>query len=154
MGWLLMSVSLLAEAWAADPMANSWPNPWRKPWPTLGPTHATAASRFCNHITVATEYVASLSAAQVKSSSSDITLCSTTATGSDCVMLCSDQSEGAQSLIKGIAQSADAGPGGWVGLKRKLLHLDVDGSGAVNADGETSPSCCKHLLCTAVMYRQ
>lgn len=47
----------------------------------------------------------------------------------------SDQREGAQSLIKSIAQSADAGPGGWVGLKRKLLHLDVDGSGAVNADG-------------------
>ena len=39
-------------------------------------------------------------------------------------------------LIKMIARSADAGPGGWVGLKRKLLHLDVDGSGAVNAEGE------------------
>lgn len=49
---------------------------------------------------------------------------------------CSDQGIGAQSLIKSIAQSADAGPGGWVGLKRKLLHLDVDGSGAVNAEGE------------------
>ncbi|DBB17637.1 TPA: hypothetical protein ACH3X3_002681 [Trebouxia sp. C0006] len=48
----------------------------------------------------------------------------------------SDQGEGAQALIKIIAQSADAGPGGWVGLKRKLLHLDVDGSGAVNAEGE------------------
>lgn len=54
-------------------------------------------------------------------------------------MHCSDQGAGAQSLIKGIAQSADAGPGGWVGLKRKLLHLDVDGSGAVNAEGE--PLC-------------
>ncbi len=49
---------------------------------------------------------------------------------------CSDQGEGAHALIKIIAQSADAGPGGWVGLKRKLLHLDVDGSGAVNAEGE------------------
>ena len=49
---------------------------------------------------------------------------------------CSDQGEGAQMLIKLIARSADAGPGGWVGLKRKLLHLDVDGSGAVNAEGE------------------
>ena len=49
---------------------------------------------------------------------------------------CRDQGEGAQALIKIIAQSADAGPGGWVGLKRKLLHLDVDGSGAVNAEGE------------------
>ena len=48
---------------------------------------------------------------------------------------CSDQGVGAQLLIKGIAQSADAGPGGWVGLKRKLLHLDVDGSGAVDAGG-------------------
>lgn len=38
-------------------------------------------------------------------------------------------------LIKAISHSADAGPGGWVGLKRKLLHLDVDGSGAVNAEG-------------------
>ncbi|KAL0027877.1 hypothetical protein WJX77_012447 [Trebouxia sp. C0004] len=46
----------------------------------------------------------------------------------------SDQGEGAQALIKIIAQSADAGPGGWVGLKHKLLHLDVDGSGAVNAE--------------------
>ncbi len=53
---------------------------------------------------------------------------------------CSDQGEGAQALIKIIAQSADAGPGGWVGLKRKLLHLDVDGSGAVNAEGE--PCAC------------
>lgn len=51
---------------------------------------------------------------------------------------CSDQGEGAQILIKIIAQSADAGPGGWVGLKRKLLHLDIDGSGAVNAEGEQS----------------
>ncbi|KAL3160109.1 hypothetical protein ABBQ32_010887 [Trebouxia sp. C0010 RCD-2024] len=45
----------------------------------------------------------------------------------------SDHGAGAQLLIKGIAQSADAGQGGWVGLKRKLLHLDVDGSGAVDA---------------------
>lgn len=52
------------------------------------------------------------------------------------IIFCSDQGAGAQLLIKGIAQSADAGPGGWVGLKRKLLHLDVDGSGAVNAEGE------------------
>ena len=55
---------------------------------------------------------------------------------------CSDQGAGAQSLIKGIAQSADAGPGGWVGLKRKLLHLDVDGSGAVNAEGKPP---CRHV---------
>lgn len=48
---------------------------------------------------------------------------------------CSDHGAGAQLLIKGIAQSADAGQGGWVGLKRKLLHLDVDGSGAVDAAG-------------------
>ncbi len=54
-------------------------------------------------------------------------------------------------LIKIIAQSADAGPGGWVGLKRKLLHLDVDGSGAVNAEGKllairALPFCCCVLL--------
>ena len=55
--------------------------------------------------------------------------------GMECAF-CSDQGEGAQALIKIIAHSADAGPGGWVGLKRKLLHLDVDGSGAVNAEGE------------------
>ena len=48
---------------------------------------------------------------------------------------CSDKGESAQMLIKMIARSADAGPGGWVGLKRKLLHLDVDGSGAINAEG-------------------
>lgn len=47
----------------------------------------------------------------------------------------SEQSEDARMLIKMIAQSADAGPGGWNGLKRKLLHLDIDGSGAVNTDG-------------------
>lgn len=49
--------------------------------------------------------------------------------------MCSDQGDGAKLLIKMIARSADAGPGGWVGLKRKLLHLDVDGSGATNAEG-------------------
>lgn len=54
------------------------------------------------------------------------------------VWICSEQTEDARMLIKMIAQSADAGPGGWNGLKRKLLHLDIDGSGAVNTDGQTS----------------
>lgn len=63
---------------------------------------------------------------------------------------CSDNGVGAQLLIKGIAQSADAGPGGWVGLKRKLLHLDVDGSGAVDAGGGRA---CECMPCLQQMLR-
>lgn len=65
---------------------------------------------------------------------------------------CSDQGIGAQLLIKGIAQSADAGPGGWVGLKRKLLHLDVDGSGAINAEGEPMPIVLMYAIGLAQQY--
>lgn len=64
------------------------------------------------------------------------------------MLLCSEQNEDARMLIKMIAVSADAGPGGWNGLKRKLLHLDIDGSGAVNTDGECAVRS-KATLCYA-----
>ena len=57
-------------------------------------------------------------------------------------------------LIKMIAQSADAGPGGWNGLKRRLLHLNIDGSGAVNTDGEyaVQVTCCAMHMSYAIVY--
>ena len=56
-------------------------------------------------------------------------------------------------LIRMIAQSADSGPGGWNGLKRKLLHLDIDGSGAVNSDGEISMAAWLCAVLPGWMFR-
>lgn len=70
------------------------------------------------------------------------------------MLLCSEQNEDARMLIKMIAQSADAGPEGWNGLKRKLLHLDIDGSGAVNTDGECAVLSKATLrICIMQMFR-